>query len=206
MLKAFRASAGNFVAQGTANHFLTEYPSGCLELGVGYYRIDGTFTLGGLKPPYYYKVNGFSFKGKGAGSSFLIRTDLSSEGILFNSFYTAQRTDIGGFRVEGYNPDGTTNDEKFNSHAKSMMFLQGDSLSLYDVWVAGAQTSIVDTNGIYRNGIGIQFSSCVDTFMQDVWVEFCETGIAFGSSIVSGNNIEIYTTRRQAIGIGNFFI
>ena len=204
LLKAFRASAGNFVEQGPLNHYMTEYASASLELGVGYYRIDKNFTLGALKPPYFYKVNGFSFSGKGAGSSFLIRTDMASTESVFTSFYTGERTDISSFKVSAYNPDGTTSEEKFKSYSKVLMFLQGDSLALSNIWVSGAQASNVDTNGIHRDGIGIQFGSCVDTYMQDIWVELCITGIAIGSSIVSGNNIEIYTTYRQAIGIGTF--
>ena len=38
---------------------------------------------------------------------------MTSEDTVFMSFYTSERTDIGGFKLGAYNPDGTTKDEKF---------------------------------------------------------------------------------------------
>ena len=201
MNQAYRAAVGDYSTASGAN-WNTEYPTGRLELGIGYYRIDKRFALGTIDTGVFYKVTGFSLRGKGVASSFLVRTDLANTDYVFMcSFYTGELTVAKGFKIVAYDPDAGS---PYNSAAKCLMYCQGDSLQLEEIWVAGAQTPVVDTQGVKRSGVGIQFASCVDTYFHDIFTEFCVTGVAFHSSIVSGNNLELYQTQGQGIGIGNF--
>jgi len=201
MRVAFRAAAGDFISSGS--DFVNEYKNGVLELGSGFYRIDGLFRMSTIISGTYYRLNGFRFSGQGSAASYLLRTDMSSTDILLYCLYTAELTTMYGFKISAFNPDGATSAEKFSSATRAMMFLQGDSLHLRNIWVSGAQTSVTDANGYERNGVGIQFNSCVDTYMTDVFVELCSTGIGFGSSVVSGTNIEVYSTYNYGIVLGN---
>jgi hypothetical protein len=201
LTKAFRAAVGNYIVR-SATQFINEYQQGVVELGVGYYRIDETLAFGKqTAPTIFYQLGGFTFRGQGAGASYLIRTDLSSTDIcMFLAFYTAELTHFEKFKISCYDPDSVT---PFDSSARSIIFMQGDSLQINNVWVSGAQVPVV-TGDVYQNGVGFQFSSCVDTFFHDLFAEYCVTGVAFHSAIVSGNNLTLFTTGRQAIGLGNF--
>jgi hypothetical protein len=201
LTKAFRASVGNYIYR-TTTQFINEYQQGVVELGVGYYRTDATLAFGKqISSTEYYMLGGFTFRGQGAGASYLIRTDLDSTDIcMFLAFYTAELTHFEKFKITCYDPDSAT---PFDSSARSIIFMQGDSLQINNVWVSGAQVSVL-TGDVYQNGVGFQFSSCVDTFFHDLFVEYCVTGVAFHSAVVSGNNLSIFTTSRQAIGLGNF--
>jgi len=203
LTKAYRAAVGNYsVAEGA--NWRTQYPDGILELGRGCYRIDGTFAWGsGIGP--YYKVTGFKMLGAGVNASYLIRTNMAStDYVLFGAFYTGELTVADGFKITAYNPTGVTDAQKYSSAAKSMAFFQGDSLIIGEIWVSGGQTYTTDTHGVLRNGVGVQFSSCVDTYFDKIFVENCVTGVAFAQSIVSGNNLELYSTIAQSIGLGCF--
>jgi hypothetical protein len=201
LTKAFRAAVGNYIYR-TPTQFINEYQQGVMELGIGYYRTDATLAFGKQTgPTEYYMLGGFTFRGQGAGASYLIRTDLDSTDIcMFLAFYTGELTHFEKFKINCYDPDSLT---PFTGQARSMIFMQGDSLQINNVWVSGAQTAVV-TGDVYQNGVGFQFSSCVDTYFHDLFTEFCVTGVAFHSAIVSGNNLTIFTTGRQAIGLGNF--
>lgn len=202
IMKAFRAAAGNWVANGS--NYMTANPNGVLELGEGYYRVDGQINFSKIITNVYYQVNGFHFKGQGMNTSFLMRTDMSATAYVLYVLYTGEMTTIDNFKIVAFNPSGGTTAQKYYSSAACLIFLQGSSLFLSKVWVAGAQVAVVDANSVNRNGVGIQFSSCVDTFFSDIAVEHCITGLAFGSSNVSGVNADIYSTSQQAIGLGVF--
>lgn len=202
LMKAYRAAAGNWVANGA--NYKTANPNAVLQLGFGYYRVDGQINFSKIITGVYYQVDGFHLTGQGMNASFLMRTNMSTTAYVLYVLYTGEMTTIDNFKVVAYNPSGGTNAQKYNSSAACLIFLQGSSLFLSKVWAAGAQVAVVDANGVNRNGVGIQFSSCVDTFMSDVAVEHCITGIAFGSSNVSGTNIDIYSTSQQVIGLGVF--
>jgi len=203
LTKAYRAAVGNYAVAEGAN-WRIQYPDGVLELGHGYYRVDKTFAWGsGIGP--YYKVTGFKMLGAGVNASYLIRTDMAAlDYVLFGAFFTGELTVCHGFKISAYNPSGVTDAQKYSSAARAMAFFQGDSLQLSEIWCSGGQTYITDTNGILRNGVGVQFSSCIDVYFNNLFVENCVTGVAFASSIVSGNNLELYTTAGQAIGLGSF--
>ncbi|OKP81641.1 hypothetical protein A3842_11220 [Paenibacillus sp. P3E] len=202
ILKSFRAASGNFVSSGS--NYRNSIVSGVLQFGIGYYRTDKALTLSKIVSGIYYRLNGFTISGYGEGNTYLIRTDNSSKDYGLYALYTGELTIIKGFKYTCYNPDGSNDAEKYSSASRSLLFLQGDSLHLSNVWVSGAQTSVTDSNGVKRNGVGIQFSSCVDTYFTDLFVENCTTEVAFGSSIVSGTNIELYSAREYAIGYGVF--
>jgi hypothetical protein len=200
LAKAFRAAVGNFVAVGA--NYKTAIPAGVLELGTGYYRLDKTLEFSKIIGGVFYRLDGFRLKGQGPAASYLVRTDLSNTDYGIYALYTSQLTEMDHFKITAYNPDGTTDATKYSSSVKAMMFLQGDSLLLHHCWVAGAQIPVQDSNGVYRNGVGIQFSSCVDTYMTDMFFENCVTAFAVGSGTLSATNIELYTIRRQSIGLG----
>jgi hypothetical protein len=201
LTKAFRAAVGNYIYR-TPTQFINEYQQGVMELGIGYYRTDATLAFGKQTgPTEYYMLGGFTFRGQGAGASYLIRTDLDSTDIcMFLAFYTGELTHFEKFKINCYDPDSLT---PFDSEARSIIFMQGDSLQINNVWVSGAQVPVV-TGDVYQNGVGFQFSSCVDTYFHDLFAEYCVTGVAFHSAVVSGNNLTLFTTGRQAIGLGNF--
>jgi hypothetical protein len=201
LTKAFRASVGNYIYLDPTS-FKNEYREGCVELGVGYYRIDKTLGFGKqIGPSTLYKLDGFTFRGQGPGSSYLIRTDLNNTDVcMFLAFYTQELTHFEKFKINCYDPDSLT---PFQGKTKAMIFMQGDSLQINNIWVAGAQTS-VQTGDLHQNGVGFQFTACVDTFFHDLFVEYCVTGMAFHSCRVSGTNSTIFATLNQAIGLGNF--
>ena len=203
VMKAFRAAAGDYI--GTTPNFRTEYHTGVLEFGAGCYRIDKKLAFSKSSSGVYHRVNGFKIQGQGPAATHLIRTDMSNLDYVLFMFYTGELTHIQDFKINSYNPEGGTSEEKYSSAARAGMFLQGDSLQVNNIWVSGMQTIAIDpTDGVARNGVGIQFSSCVDTYMTDVFIENCATGVAFGSSLVSCVNLEVYATNVQAIGFGMF--
>lgn len=201
LTKAFRAAVGDYIVR-TPTQFINEYQQGCIELGVGFYRVDKTLAFGKqTAPTTYYMLGGTTFKGQGVGSSYLVRTDLdNTDYIMFLAFYTAQLTHFEHFTINNYDPDSVT---PFAGKTKACIFMQGDSLQINNIWVSGAQTSTV-IGAAYLNGVGFQFSSCVDTFFHDLFAEYCVTGVAFHSAIVSGTNLTLFHTLRQGIGLGAF--
>lgn len=204
LLKAYRAAVGNWVPVPATANFICQYPQGVLELGTGYYRVDGNITIGKQIGGSFYRTTGFRMFGHGAGSSYFVRTATTSTSQVLSSFYTGELTHFEKFKITVYNPS-LVGAAQFQGAASAMVFLQGDSLQINNIWVAGGQVSSgADANGIYRNGVGFQFSSCVDTFFHDLFVEYCVTGLAFYSSVVTGSNTELYHTLRQGIGMGEF--
>lgn len=202
---AYRAAVGNYSVQTSPTSYNTQDPKGVLDLGTGYYRIDKTFRWGHQISGNYYRVTGFKMIGNGVNAAYLVRTNMAStDYVLFGAFYTGELTVADGFKVTAYNPSGATSQQKFSSAAKTMVFFQGDSLRIGEIWVSGAQVPIINARGVKRNGVGIQFESCIDTFFETIFTELCVTPIAFSSSIVSGNNLEIYKSAAHGIGLGNF--
>ncbi len=201
--QAFRAAVGNYeVNSGSAGGFKSETAEGVLELGQGYYRVDKRLRWGTTYNGEFYRVSGFRLRGQGIASSYLVRTDMDNlDFVLYGAFYTAEATRADNFKITCYNPDLVGN-ARYESKARALAFFQGDSLILDHIWVSGAQIGVTDANGVERNGIGMQFASCVDTYISNIFTEFCVTGLAFGSAIVTGTNIEIYNTFNQAIGMG----
>jgi len=213
LMQAWRAAIGNHTLSSTPavypEIYLNDQTTGVLDLGVGNYRVDGAFELGhntGGGTPILYSWSGCKLRGEGPGNSFLVRTDLpSTDVVLWIAFYSGELSVVSGLKVVCYDPDGLPDVAlTFQSAARSLVFAQGDSLQLNNIWAAGAQVSVPDANGVERNGVGIQFSSCSNTYFHDLFVENCITGVAFYSSIVSGVNLELFRTIHHAIGMGNF--
>ena len=203
---AARAAFGDWIADGA--NFRSSMPSGVLKFCGGYWRCDGEFapskqySVDGK----FYKLTGGTIKGESAGASYLVRTALSSTDVVFKvGRYTGDLTTISGLKVFAYNPSGSTSTERFDSSSKCLAYFQGDALALSNFWVAGAKVSDrVDARGCYRNGVGIQFESCIDTRISEVFVEYCVTGIAVSSSQITASGVTLFNTLRTSIGIGNF--
>lgn len=203
---AARAAFGDWIADGA--NFISSIPSGVLKFCGGYWRCDGEFapskqySVDGK----YYKLNGGAIKGESAGATYLVRTALSSTDVAFKvGYYTRELTNISNLKVFAYNPSGSTPAERFDSSSKCLVYFQGDSLALSDVWASGAKVSDrIDARGCYRNGVGIQFESCIDTHINNVFAEYCVTGIAISSSQITASGVTLFNTLRTAIGLGNF--
>ena len=205
LIVAARAAFGDFIADGS--DFISTHHDGVLDFCQGYWRVDKEFAPSKQHTDgKFYKLAGGTIRGVGAGSSYLVRTLMTSTDIIFKvGRYTGELTNIHGLTVTAYNPNGVTPAEKFDSSAKAVAFLQGDSLLLRDFWASGAKVaSRFDVKLCYRDGVGIQFSSCIDTHLEGVFVEYCVTGMAFASSEVTGSGITLFNTLRTSIGLGNF--
>lgn len=201
MFKAIRAAIGNYVDEG---RWVSENPKSLLKLGTGYYRVDKDLSFGFRYEGETYFLNGSGIVGDGYNASYLIRTDLTNtDRVCSIRYHTRELTIARDFKVNAYDPD-ESGEDRFLSASAAMLWLQGDSIFVNRVWASGAQVTVTDSNGVERNGVGIQTESSTDTFLDNVFVENCATNYAFSSATVKLSNATSFESKVNNIGIGNF--
>lgn len=210
-LKAWHATCGEFkvISVVGQSYMQSEYFHSYIKLGCGKYRMDKNLKCWHrVTSPQLirYNKNGGGIIGEGQGVSLIVFTDSTYEGNAFMEFsdMSGQLHEFRDFEVTFYNPNKTGEDRWIGRAGAMILFSSSDSILTKGIWISGARYLRLDSNGVRRGGVGIQFESLVGHTFDDLRAEHCIHGVAFSSCISTGANIKGFANTVSDLAFGNY--
>lgn len=210
-LKAWHATCGEFKPISVVNqsYLQSEFFHSYIKLGCGKYRMDKNLKCWyRVTSPSVirYNKNGGGVIGEGQGLSLIVFTNSTYEGNAFMEFsdMSGQLHEFRDFEVTFYNPNKTDDDRWIGRAGAMILFSSADSILTKSIWISGARYIRLDSNGVRRGGVGIQFESLVGHTFDDLRAEHCIHGVAFSSCISTGTNIKGFANTVSDLAFGNY--
>lgn len=210
-LKAWHATCGEFkpVSVVGQSYMQSEFFHSYIKLGCGKYMMDKKLKClyRVVTPPLIrYNKNAGGIIGEGQGVSVIVFTDSTYEGNAFMEFrdMSGQFHEFRDFEVTFYNPNQTGDDHWIGKAGAMILFSSADSVLTKGIWISGTTYIRLDSNGVRRGGVGIQFESLVGHTFDDLRAEHCIHGVAFSSFISTGTNIKEFANTVSDHAFGNY--
>lgn len=191
------------------SYMQSEFFHSYIKLGCGKYMMDKKLKClyRVVTPPLIrYNKNAGGIIGEGQGVSVIVFTDSTYEGNAFMEFrdMSGQFHELRDFEVTFYNPNQTGDDHWIGKAGAMILFSSADSVLTKGIWISGTTYIRLDSNGVRRGGVGIQFESLVGHTFDDLRAEHCIHGVAFSSFISIGTNIKEFANTVSDHAFGNY--